>query len=69
MPDLYPDVPCSSCGKSHTLCDFSCIRRPDGSKYSFRCPTTNSPVTIRLAEPQPVILAQAGAVPVMWVSE
>jgi hypothetical protein len=67
MPDLYLDVACCSCGKSHTLFDPSRIRQPDESKGSFKCPTTSKPVTVLLSDPQSVILAPAEAVPVAWV--
>jgi hypothetical protein len=67
MPDLYLDVVCSSCGKSHTLLDSSRIRHPAGSIYGFTCPTTAKPVTILLTDPQSVILAPADAAPVTWI--
>ena len=57
MPDLYLDVACSSCGKSHSLFDSSPVRHPAGSIYGFKCPTTAKPVTVLLTDPQSVILA------------
>ena len=66
MPDLYLDVACSSCGKSHALFDSSPVRHPAGRSRS-KCPTTAKPVTVLLTDPQSVILAPADAVLVTWV--
>ena len=49
MPDLYLDVPCDSCGSSHTLQTPGGGGRPPGTRYSFRCPATRHLVSFRTA--------------------
>ena len=64
MPDLYVDVPCDSCGGSHTLHTPGGGGRPPGTRYSFRCPATGHLASFWTGV-RPVVAAviPAGAVP------
>jgi hypothetical protein len=69
MPDLFPDVPCPSCGRPHTFRDAGDGRRPFGSLYSFTCPATAEVATFRSPAPEPVILCPMGTMPARWVGD
>jgi hypothetical protein len=66
MPDLFPDVRCPSCGRSHTFRDPGVGRHPVGSVYSFTCPATGQLATFRSPIPEPVILCPAGTISARW---
>jgi hypothetical protein len=69
MPDLFTDVRCPSCGRSHTLRDAGGERHAVGSVYSFTCPTTGQVVSFRSPAPEPVILCPAGTIEARWVAD
>ena len=69
MHDLFPDVPCPSCGRPHTFRDAGHGRHPAGSLYAFTCPATEKDSRFRSPVPEPVILCPAGTIPARWVAD
>jgi hypothetical protein len=69
MPDLFTDIHCPSCGRSHTLRDAGDGRHPPGSLYTFTCPATEEDARFRSPAPEPVILCPAGTIPARWVAD
>lgn len=68
--DLYPDTPCPSCGGSHALYNRDPGRHPHGTLYRYTCPASGAAVPFRPAAfPEPVILAPADALPVVWEAD
>ena len=69
MPDLYRDMPCLGCGKTHVLFDTSVIRHAPGGEYSYICPVTRLTAAVRpLAPPEPIAVLPDDAIPMNWVS-
>jgi hypothetical protein len=70
MADLYPDVDCTACRKSHAFCYDNGQRRPPGATYEYTCPATRQ--AVRFTPPAVCLVVDAtppGAVPIQWISD
>ena len=68
VADIYRDIPCTGCGRTHVFYDTSVVRHPPAGLYSFTCPVTLMIVEVRFQRaPEVVSILPDDAIPVEWV--